>query len=205
MIAIRGIGSKIAQEFVDVCFGKGQLSLPKVATGKFIIIERDSVPPYNADKYLICQGILHGKKRVDMTNDEVSETYKVNYVQVACMCDTILEHNSKARICVLGSESGFSGSYDECYADAKRLLHYYVETKLTKPSQQLVCVAPSIIEDAGMTLRRADVENLCRLRDKHPKSRFLMSREVARMIYFLLFDDLGYTTGTVIRMNGGSR
>lgn len=194
MIAIRGMGSNIAKAFLGVVCRSG---MP-------LEIKRNSVPPFNADQYLICQGILYGKRRVDMTNDEISETYKVNYVQPACMCDAILEHNPTARICVIGSESGISGSYDECYADSKKLLHHYVETKHTEAGQQLICVAPSIIEDAGMTLRRTDVENLDRLRDRHPKGRFLTSKEVAKMIYFLLFEDLGYTTGVVIRMHGGS-
>jgi NAD(P)-dependent dehydrogenase (short-subunit alcohol dehydrogenase family) len=193
MIAIRGMGSNIAKTFIDVVF----------RSGTPFEIKRNTVPPYNADQYLICQGILYGKRRVDMTNDEISETYKVNYIQPACICDEILEHNPTARICVVGSESGVSGSYDECYADSKRLLHHYVETKRTEPAQQLVCVAPSIIEDAAMTLRRKDTENLSKLRSQHPKGRFLTSLEVAKMIYFLLFEDLGYTTGVVIRMHGG--
>jgi NAD(P)-dependent dehydrogenase (short-subunit alcohol dehydrogenase family) len=193
MIAIRGIGSNVAKAFLDVVF----------RSGTPFEIKRNSTPPFNADQYLICQGILYGKRRVDMTTEEVSETYKVNYVQPACMCDSILDYNPTARICVIGSESGISGSYDECYADSKKLLHNYVETKHTKSAQQLVCVAPSIIEDAGMTLRRNDTENLDRLRDFHPKGRFLTCIEVAKMIYFLLFEDLGYTTGVVIRMNGG--
>lgn len=193
MIAIRGMGSNIAKAFVNVVF----------RSGTPLEIKRNSVPPFNVDQYLICQGILYGKRRVDMTTEEVSETYKVNYIQPACMCDSILGHNPTARICVIGSESGISGSYDECYADSKRLIHHYVETKHTEPAQQLICVAPSIIEDAGMTLRRNDTENLDKLRDRHPKGRFLTSIEVAKMIYFLLFEDLGYTTGVVIRMHGG--
>lgn len=193
MIAIRGMGSNIAKAFVDVVF----------RSGTPFEIKRNTVPPYDADQYLICQGILYGKRRVDMTTSEVSETYRVNYVQPACLCDEILEHNPIARICVVGSESGVSGSYDECYADSKRLLHHYVETKHTRPEQQLVCVAPSIIEDAGMTLRRTDTEKLNRLCNLHPKGRFLTSLEVAKMIYFLLFEDLGYITRVVIRMHGG--
>lgn len=196
MIAIRGIGSNIAKEFVRGIHGVDQ----------FIVVDRDKVvSPMAADRYLMCQGILYGKRRVDMTSDEIATTYRVNYVQVACMCDTILHHNDKARICIVGSESGVTGSYDEIYADSKRLIHHYVETKTLRKDQQLVCIAPSIIEDAGMTIIRADRNNLDKLRDKHPKGRFLTSREVANMIHFLLYIDEGYTTNVVIRMNGGVR
>ena len=54
-----------------------------------------------------------------------------------------------------------------------------------------------------MTERRQDVENLQHRQEKHPKRRFLEAAEVARMIHFLLYVDEGYTTGVVIRMNGG--
>jgi NAD(P)-dependent dehydrogenase (short-subunit alcohol dehydrogenase family) len=73
-----------------------------------------------------------------------------------------------------------------------------------KPQQQIVCVSPGIIEDAGMTVRREDRVNLARRRDMHPKRRFLRAIEVARMIHFLLYVDEGYTSGVVIRMNGGA-
>jgi NAD(P)-dependent dehydrogenase (short-subunit alcohol dehydrogenase family) len=53
-----------------------------------------------------------------------------------------------------------------------------------------------------MTLDRKDVENLERRREGHPKKRFLTAAEVAKLIHFLLYIDEGYTTGTVIRMNG---
>jgi hypothetical protein len=56
-----------------------------------------------------------------------------------------------------------------------------------------------------MTLRRDDTENLERRREEHPKKRFLTSLEVAKMVHHLLYVDEGYTTGTVIRMNGGGR
>ncbi len=194
MIAIRGIHSNIAFQLRHYCNLRDEV----------IEVKRNDLPPLDADRYLFCQGLLYGKRRVDMTEDEISETYKVNYASVACTCEAILTYNPVARICVIGSESGIVGSYDECYADAKRLLHHYVETKKIEPGQQFVCVAPGIIEDAGMTIRREDRENLFRIRENHPKGRFLRSIEVARMVYFLLYVDIGYTTNVVIRMNGGS-
>src|SRR5712671_2878830 len=144
MIAIRGIHSNIAFSLIHYCGLQDEI----------YEIKRNDLPPLDVDRYLFCQGLLYGKRRMDMIGDEVSETYKINYASIACTCELILECNPVARICVIGSESGISGSYDECYADAKRLLHHYVETKRIRSKQQLVCVAPSIIGDAGMTIRR---------------------------------------------------
>ncbi len=193
MIGIRGIHSTIAKSLIEII------------DDHIVEIDRNFTVNYlKVNKYFICQGLLYGKKRLDQTGEEVSQTYKVNYTQVACMCESILSYNSRARICVIGSESGIVGSYDEIYADSKRLLHYFVETKRVGPNQQLVCVAPTIIIDSEMTARRTDIDNLFRLRENHPKGRFLSSMEVAKVVKFLLYDDLGYITNTVIRMNGGS-
>ncbi len=193
-IAIRGIGSSIAKEF--------SILYPNE---KIFEIPRGQTPPFDVRRYLICQGILYGKKRITMSCEEIFNTYQVNCHQMVDMCEKILENNDRARICVMGSESGFSGSYDECYADAKSILHHYVETRIIKSEQQLVCVAPTIIEDSGMTIRRNDFANLNNKRNNHPKGRFLSSREVAKMIHFLLYEDEGYTTGTTIRMHGGMK
>ncbi len=193
-IAIRGFGSSIARGF-SILYPSEEV----------FQISRGQAPPFDIRRYLICQGILYGKKRIDMSAEEIFDTYQVNCHQMVDMCEKILENNDRARICVMGSESGFSGSYDECYADAKSILHHYVETTVIKPEQQLVCVSPTIIEDSGMTIRRTDVDNLNNKRRGHPKGRFLSSREVAKMIHFLLYEDEGYTTGTIIRMHGGMK
>ena len=104
---------------------------------------------------------------------------------------------------MIGSESGFAWGFDGAYAGAKAALHCYVENKPLRPKQQLVCIAPGIIEDAGMTERRMDKENLEKRRKDHPKHRFLTSDEVAKLAHFLLYVDQGYISNVVIRMNGG--
>jgi NAD(P)-dependent dehydrogenase (short-subunit alcohol dehydrogenase family) len=121
-------------------------------------------------------------------------------------CDRLLAVNPKARICVIGSEAAYTGSFNANYARAKADLHSYVETKrLIHPGQQLVCVAPTMITGTGMHERRnADgVAAAERRRLAHPKQRWLTPIEVARMIHFLLCVDQGYTTNVTIRMNGG--
>jgi NAD(P)-dependent dehydrogenase (short-subunit alcohol dehydrogenase family) len=161
--------------------------------------------PVSAARYFFCVGLLRSKPLADQTEDELAESMVANYSQVVFECDRLLSANACARICVMGSESGYSGSFDGSYALAKERLHRYVETKrLPYPGQQLVCVAPSIILDASMTLRRADTDGLERRRWAHPKRRYLAAMEVAQMVHHLLYVDRGYTTGTVVRMHGGA-
>ncbi len=192
MIAIRGINSSIAQSFI------------KIINDEVCEIGRDKIFPLStAEKYLFCQGILIGKKRIDQTSDEIAKTYRINYSSIAMMCDSILESNQSARICVIGSESGIVGSYDEVYADSKRLLHHYVETKRIGAEQQLVGIAPSIIEDSNMTQKREDQDVLDKKRILNPKGRFLKAIEVARLVYFCLYVDKGYLNNVILRINGG--
>jgi NAD(P)-dependent dehydrogenase (short-subunit alcohol dehydrogenase family) len=193
MLAVTGYRSKIVQELRTL--------LP--ASEEVVRLD-DLTQPTVCDRYLLCAGVLRPKTLRQQTEAEIAESLAVNLIRPMQVCDKVLERNEKARICVVGSESGFTWSFDGAYAAAKAALHRYVETKRLKPDQQLVCVAPSIIGDCSMTLRREDTESLERRRDTHPKKRFLEAIEVARLIHFLLYTDAGYTTGIVIRMNGGA-
>lgn len=160
--------------------------------------------PLNADRYVFCAGVLVGKRIHEQTQEEVATTFRVNFEMIARACEYIFANNGRARVCVIGSESGYSGSYDAAYSGSKAAVHTYIETKrLSAPGQQLVGIAPGIIADAGMTLRRKDIVNLEAKRQAHPKRRWLLAEEVARLVHFLLYVDRGYTSGTVIRMHGG--
>lgn len=160
--------------------------------------------PTNGDRYVFSAGVLRAKRIADQDASQIAETFMVNCASVMQACDRIFEANDLARVCVVGSESGNSWSFDGAYAASKAALHRYVETKrLRTVDQQLVCVAPGIIGDAGMTLRRADQQALHQRELTHPKGRFLDASEVARVIKFLLYDELGYVSGCVVRMNGG--
>lgn len=195
MIAINGMGSQIARELLAL------LPDGEEAVGHHL---PGPVNP-EADRYVFCQGALYGRSLAEHDPDSAATTLRVNFLQVAEACDAIFAAHSAARVVVIGSMSGACGSYDMAYAGAKAALHLYVETKALKPGQQLVGVAPGIIGDAGMTLRRTDQRDLAIRELQHPKGRWLSSREVAELVRFLLYDDRGYLSGTVIQMHGGGR
>lgn len=194
MLAIVGYGSRIAKELRELLDGDYEKEIRRATYADC---------PVNYHRYLFCAGYLLPKRLLDMTYAEQNETIEANLLGVMRCCEDILRHNNSARICVLGSESGYAGSYNQLYSAAKAGLHRYVETKKLLVGQQLVAISPSIIGDAGMTLRRKDTEILEDRRKRHPKGRFLISLEVARVIRFLLYEDEGYITNTVIRMHGG--
>lgn len=195
MIGVRGSNSLIARAVVAI--------LPR--NEEVWEIPRGMWPAApHVTRYLICQGLLFPLRSSEQTEDQKKESMRVNCTDIIDGCNYIFSHNPDARICVIGSESAYSGSYDDTYAKAKRSLHEYVERKKLLPKQQLVCVAPSIVGDAGMTIRREDHLNLERRRRAHPKQRFASSMEVAKLIKFLLYVDEGYLSGITIRMNGGA-
>lgn len=194
MIVITGLRSAIAQEFVRLL-----PSAEVVVHGKPL----EANFPIGAERYLFCQGLLRPKTYEDQTEAEIAEGELVNFTSIKNACDAIFEATDFARVCVIGSESGFRGSFDGNYATSKAKLHNYVEAKaLRTPHQQLVCISPGIIEDCRMTTSRQDVENLRRRREQHPMKRFLQAREVAALARTLIYFQ-PFISGTVIRMHGG--
>jgi NAD(P)-dependent dehydrogenase (short-subunit alcohol dehydrogenase family) len=133
--------------------------------------------------FVLCAGVLHGKKILELTGAQIVECLAVNTVNVIRLCEHILDRVEDAAICVVGSESGWKGSYDPLYAASKAAVHAYVKTRRPlKRFQQLVAIAPPIISDAGMTTRRPDLEYVL----KHRKT--TTSLHVAQRIYTLLKD-----------------
>jgi hypothetical protein len=143
-VVITGIKSTIAVEFIKLLNDE---------TVHGIRVE-DMYKHTQADKYLFCQGFLVPKTSDEQTKLEKEKSYYINYDSIALSIANIINCNPKARICVIGSESGYRGSYDDSYAKYKKWLHKYVEDKkLLTPYQQLVGISPTIIEDSKMTHR----------------------------------------------------
>lgn len=157
--------------------------------------------PLTMDRYLICTGYLAGKAMGDITADELEHTFRLNFAGIVEFCDRLFDQNERARVCVIGSESAYAGSYDSAYAGAKAALHRYVETKqLHHRDQMLVALAPHIILDANMTQARPDLEQLKVRAANNRLGRWLRAEEVALEAIHLLYDASPSLSGQVIRM-----
>lgn len=162
----------------------------------------------HTSRYVLAAGILIPENLSTLDTSKVLATLYGNLLDPMAACEMILREDKYARICVLGSESGIKGSYNEAYAAAKAGLHQYViNRRLLHPGQQLVCVAPTIIWDSGMTQRRDEAEKQKLFSDavNLPKKRWCSPRDVAELIKFLLWDSSGYITNCVIPVDGGKR
>ena len=189
-VGIAGAGSTIATEFCGL--------LPPEER---VVARRIDQLALSYDRYLICTGYLAGKSLSDISAEQADLTWNLNFVRVARLIDDVIARNGAARICVIGSESGFSGSYDAAYAGAKAALHRYVETKrLRTDRQMLVALAPAIIWDSGMTQRRNDLGEVERRGDANRMGRWLTAEEVATEAYHLLYNASPSLSGQVIRM-----
>jgi NAD(P)-dependent dehydrogenase (short-subunit alcohol dehydrogenase family) len=195
MLAVTGYNSRIVQE-LRTLLPEGEEVVALASRGR-------AIATVESDRFLLCAGVIRPAKLVDQTDEDVAETLDVNCIAPIRFCEWVLERFETARICVIGSESAFTWSFDDAYAASKVALHRYVETRKLGPKQQLICIAPSIIGDCNMTTGREDHENLARRKEEHPKKRFLRAAEVAKLVHFLLYVDEGYLSGQVIRMNGG--
>jgi NAD(P)-dependent dehydrogenase (short-subunit alcohol dehydrogenase family) len=160
--------------------------------------------PSDLDRYVLAAGVMYPRRLADQSFDETATSLAVNLTSVVRVCEHLLDANARARICLIGSES-FRGSYDTTYFVAKAGLNAYVERRrLCHPGQQLVIVSPTIIMDSGMTERRDDLDQVADRAQASPKHRFLYAAEVARLVHFVLWEDDGMLTNTVVSMNGGA-
>ena len=148
--------------------------------------------------------VINSKKLQYKTQKEINDQININLVSIIEISEIALKYNKKAKILIMGSESGLKGSFDIIYGLTKSGLHKYVEErKIQFKDQQLICLAPSTIIDGGITIKRKDKKNIKKSINLNPKKRGLKSKEVAKIIHYLLFEGMDYITNTVIHVNGG--
>jgi short-subunit dehydrogenase len=156
------------------------------------------------DKILILQSVISSIPFLKRRSSDIINQVSVNLLSVVKICEVALQHNRKAKIIILGSESGIKGSFDIIYALTKAAIHKYVEErKIKHPGQQLICIAPSTIIDSHMTIKRKDKINVQKSIINNPKKRGILSKEISNLIFTLFYEQTDYISNTVIRIDGG--
>lgn len=197
-VGVAGAQSTIAREFCKL--------LPAgVLPWCDRLVEFDAVTMGTVDRFLVCTGFLAGKSLSDITAEEACLTWRRNFIDPARFCDRLFAANPRARVCLIGSESGFAGSFDMAYAGAKAALHLYVQTKrLNHPEQQLVAIAPTIIFDSAMSQQRKDLSALEARARATRHGRWLTPAEVAAQAFQALFIASPFLSNTIVRMGPGA-
>ena len=182
-------------EQADVIFDFSQLDDCR----RFASFVEETMPDY----LFLNHGLLVGDKLKDYNDQEIIKALYVNLVSVAMVLERLVLIN-KMRTVVMSSISGKVGSYDTLYAATKAGVDLLIKSFAPQlPSDsRLNAISPGIIEDAGMTTVRTDLDVLAEKKQKTPTHVFCSSLEVAQLSYFLLFEAENLT-GENLNVNGG--
>ena len=206
-ILVTGGSSKIGKEFIKLLPKNIVINNPKRSEwdlSKNKLNKKQLNLIKKSDKIVILHSKLSSKSHLKKSLKDITNQICINLTSIIRICEIALNTNPKARIIILGSESGLKGSYDIIYALTKSSIHKYVEERKIKyKDQQLLCLAPSTISDGKMTLKRKDKKNVKKSININPKKRGINSKEISIFIYKLLFEITDYVSNTTIHINGG--
>lgn len=175
MFAVTGFSTTIIDRLSDLTH-EAPIAFERDALGDAFV---RGVLLHPAHRYVLAAGILVGRPL--LTKQESTDLLWVNLGRPIHLCEAILGLDPIAQICVIGSESAIYGSHDRTYAASKAGLHEYVLHRKVTQHQQLLCVAPTIIADSGMTQRRHDFPEVLRAR------KTVTARDVASVIHQMLW------------------
>jgi hypothetical protein len=205
-ILIIGKNSKIANEFLKLVKNCSIVAPSKLEWNMRNInfVAHDIKKIINVDKILLLQSVISSKNFLRRKQKDINSQISINFLSIIKICEIALKYNKRVKIIILGSESGIKGSYDIIYGLMKSALHKYVEErKINFPGQQLICISPSTIIDAKITIKRKDKKNVLKSILSNPKKRGIMSFEIANLIFNIFYKTTDYLTNTVIKVDGG--
>jgi acetoacetyl-CoA reductase len=153
-------------------------------------------------------GITVDKTVRKMTVEDWHAVLRINLSGAFYMTKAVLDHmtdNGFGRIVNISSVIGQTGSVGQAnYASSKAGLIGFSKSLAQEVARKGVtvnCVAPGYI---GTEMVAAIPEEiLTKLLKGVPVGRLGEAREIARAVQFLVDDDAGYITGSVISVNGG--
>jgi len=182
-------------EQADVIFDFSQLDDCR----RFASFVEETTPDY----LFLNHGLLVGDKLKDHNDQKIVKALYVNLVSVAMVLERLALIN-KMRTVVMSSISGKVGSYDTLYGATKAGIDLLIKSFAPQLplDSRLNAISPGIIEDAGMTTVRTDLDVLAAKKQKTPTKVFCSSMEVAQLSYYLLFEARNLT-GENLNVNGG--
>jgi acetoacetyl-CoA reductase len=153
-------------------------------------------------------GITVDKTVRKMTVDDWHAVLRINLSGAFYMTKAVLDHmlgNGFGRIVNISSVIGETGSVGQAnYASSKAGLIGFSKSLAQEVARKGItvnCVAPGYIETEMVAAVPPEV--LEKLLKGVPVGRLGQASEIARTVAFLVDDDAGYITGSVISVNGG--
>ncbi len=154
-------------------------------------------------------GILDMAKIEEMTVDHWDKVMSINLRGTFLMIQKsvkYLEKSKSPRIINISSNSGRMGGFENgmAYSASKGgiiAMTYGIARQLAPKKITVNCVAPGTIESDMLNAR--DEETKKRLLTRFPLRRFGTSDEVATAVCYFASEESGFTTGSVLDVNGG--
>lgn len=155
------------------------------------------------DYLFLNHGILPGKQLAETPDTMIDLSLRINLISFAMVIEMLPEFDS-LRTVVMSSISGKTGSFDTLYASCKAGIDVAIKKMAASlpPMARINAVSPGIIVDARMTTVRKDTAVLEAKRKQTPTQQFTTSLDVARLVYYLLFEAENMQ-GENINLNGG--
>jgi acetoacetyl-CoA reductase len=153
-------------------------------------------------------GITVDKTMRKMTIEDWHAVLRINLSGAFSMSKAVLEHMLErgfGRIVNISSLIGQTGGIGQAnYAASKSGLFGLTQSLAREVARKGItvnCVAPGFIETEMVAAVPEEV--LAKLLEGVPVGRLGQASEIARAVQFLVDDDAGYITGSVISVNGG--
>jgi acetoacetyl-CoA reductase len=153
-------------------------------------------------------GITVDKTMRKMTIEDWHAVLRINLSGAFSMSKAVLEHmidRGFGRIVNISSLIGQTGGIGQAnYAASKSGLFGMTQSLAREVARKGItanCVAPGFIETEMVAAVPEEV--LAKLLEGVPVGRLGQASEIARAVQFLVDDDAGYITGSVISVNGG--
>jgi len=154
-------------------------------------------------------GVLDMAKIDEMTVEHWDKVMSINLRGTFLMIQKsvkYLEKSNAPRIINISSNSGRMGGFENgmAYSASKGgiiAMTYGIARQLATKKITVNCVAPGTIESDMLKARDEETKN--RLLTRFPIGRFGTTEEVASAVCYFASEESGFTTGSVLDVNGG--
>ena len=199
------VAGKLGAEGASVSVHQGNVGSPEDCRR---VVEEVLAVHGRVDHLVNNAGVTVDKTVRNMTIDDWHAVLRINLSGAFYMTKAVLDHmleNRFGRIVNISSMVGQTGNVGQAnYAASKAGLFGFTKSLALEVARKGItvnCVAPGYTDTEMVAAVPKDV--LERVVATIPVGRLGEAREIARAVRFLVDDDAGYITGSVISVNGG--
>lgn len=203
--AAEELAGKLVADGASVSVHQGNVGEPDDCTR---VVEEVIAEQGRVDYLVNNAGITVDKTMRKMSVEDWHAVLRINLSGAFYMSKSVLEHmlgNGFGRIVNISSVIGQMGNIGQVnYAASKSGLFGLTQSMARETARKGItvnCVAPGYIETEMVAAMPQ--EALDKIVGKVPVGRLGRAAEIARAVQFLIDDDAGYITGSVLSVNGG--